>query len=157
MKPILHIVALSCLCCVTAAGQGLPGIKKTATGIAASPYLHISQQYIKVLQALSDSLSTVQDTATADAAAPTVANLHTQLRSIKEQESKLPPPTNAVQQYLQTELSAKQTKTLCRSSVSKALQLICIQQPACYGSQALQKELQAVLDTLASSPKERRD
>ncbi|MBE6416950.1 MAG: hypothetical protein E7033_00625 [Akkermansiaceae bacterium] len=138
------------LCAPTA--KALPTVKATGIGIAALPYLKLSQQYVAILQKISACLATVHDKATAEAAAPTVAELTYQLRGLKRQESKLPRPSRAVQEYLKTNLSENSLKDLCRQSAGHALQLTILQEPACYGSLALQTELAVFLDTLSSTP-----
>ncbi len=145
--PVALIIAL----CAPMA-EALPTVKATGIGIAALPYLKLSQQYVSILKKASACLATVHDKATAEEAAPTIAELTYQLRGLKLQEAKLPRPSPAVQAYLKTHLSANTVKDLCRDSAGTALKLTVLQEPPCYGSLALQTELDTFLDTLASKP-----
>lgn len=132
--------------------EALPTVKSTGIGIAALPYIKLSQQYVSILKKMSACLATVHDKASAEAAAPTVAELTYQLRGLKHQEAKLPHPSRAVQAYLKNNLSKNTLKDLCQQSAGNALQLTILQEPSCYGSLALQTELEAFLDTLSSTP-----
>ncbi|MBE6419375.1 MAG: hypothetical protein E7031_04515 [Akkermansiaceae bacterium] len=144
MKALLTIIVGSAVLHHTA--SALPAVQESATKIAANPYLRVQQEYVQLHCELKFCLQAVQDKDSADKAAQSVKALTERLIILQNKEKQLPSPPAAIISYLEQYSAQTDYKALIHQGIGKAVELYLIQDPPCYGSEALQAALAELLD-----------
>ncbi len=171
MKKTAIVLTLALTCCsfalakegTAAAAKAAPTAKATATSKAASAkarkaaaaetavveqFINLQDAAIATFLELGDTLQGVRDKKSADAAAPTVKMAGEQLYTIISAVEALGDPSEAAQQAIMARIANVAEKNEIVEQVMVPMLTLMMQQPPCYGSEALQTELSNLLANL---------
>ena len=126
---------------------GTPAPTNTAAAISteAQPYIDMAQEVIAAVRNLTTVLETVQDTASADAAAAQIRALTASMQEIQTRAEAMPRPSAAVEQQVRSCINVQEIQQLANSFMSSFIR---IGMNNAYGSQALLDSLGPVMNTM---------
>ncbi len=167
---LFALLALSCSAFATTAGSGsapaptraaatkAPAAKAapktTAKKLSAAEaaviekFVSLQDAAISTFLSLGDTLEGVKNKKTADAAAPTVKEAGEKLADIITQVEALGDPSEAAQQAIMSRLANVSEKNEIAEQVMVPLLTLMMQNPPCYGSEALHTEITNLLANL---------
>ncbi len=111
-------------------------------------FVSLQDAAIETFLELGDTLASVKDKESADAAAPTVKMAGEQLCTIISAVEALGEPSEAVQQAIMSRAANVAEKNSMTKEVMLPMLTLMMQEPPCYGSEALQTELTQLLSRL---------
>ena len=126
---------------------GTPAPTNTAAAISteAQPYIDMAQEVIAAVRNLTTVLETVQDTASADAAAAQIRDLTASMQELQARAEAMPRPSAAVEQQVRSSINVQEIQQLANSFMSSFIR---IGMNNAYGSQALLDSLGPVMNTM---------
>ncbi len=134
----------------SAARAGQSKARKTSPAEAAviDKFVSLQDAAIATFLELGDTLQSVKDKESADAAAPTVKMAGEQLYTIITAVEALGEPSEAAQQAIMSRVANVAEKNRIEEQVMLPLLTLMMQEPPCYGSEPLQTELTNLLANL---------
>ena len=111
----------------------------------AQTYIDMAQEVLTAVRNLTTVLETVQDTASADAAAAQIRTLTVSMQEIQARAEAMPRPSAAVEQQVRSCINVQEVQQLASSFMSSFIR---IGMNNAYGSQALLDSLGPVMNTM---------
>jgi hypothetical protein len=111
----------------------------------AQPYIDMAQEVIAAVRNLTAVLETVQDTASADAAAAQIRTLTASMQELQARAEAMPRPSAAVEQQVRSCINVQEIQQLANSFMSSFIR---IGMNNAYGSQALLDSLGPVMNSM---------
>ena len=119
-----------------------------AISTEAQPYIDMAQEVLTAVRNLTSVLETVQDTASADAAAAQIRTLTVSMQEIQARAEAMPRPSAAVEQQVRSCINVQEVQQLASSFMSSFIR---IGMNNAYGSQALLDSLGPVMNSIPGS------
>ena len=116
-----------------------------AISTEAQTYIDMAQEVIAAVRNLTTVLETVQDTASADAAAAQIRALTASMQELQARAEAMPRPSAAVEQQVRSCINVQEIQQLASSFMSSFIR---IGMNNAYGSQALLDSLGPVMNTM---------
>ncbi len=161
---LFALLAISCSAFATTAGASGAAAAKTPAAKAApktvakkvsaaeaaviEKFVALQDAAISTFLSLGDTLESVKDEKSADAAAPTVKAAGEKLADIITKVEALGDPSEAAQQAIMSRLANISEKNEIAEQVMVPLLTLMMQNPPCYGSEALHTEITNLLANL---------
>ncbi len=129
---------------------GTPAPAEATASISeeAKPYVDMAQEVLAAVKNLTAILETVQDTASADAAAAQVRSLTDAMQGIQARAEAMPRPSAAVEQQVRSSINVQEVQQLVSSFMGSFIR---IGMNNAYGSQALLDSLGPVMNAMPGS------
>ena len=105
----------------------------------------MAQEVLSAVRNLTTVLETVQDTASADAAAAQIRTLTASMQELQARAEAMPRPSAAVEQVVRSSINVQEVQQLASSFMSSFIR---IGMNNAYGSQALLDSLGPVMNTM---------
>lgn len=126
-------------------GSPAPSNAEAPASTEAQPYLDMAQEVLSAVRNLTTVLETVQDTASADAAAAQIRTLTASMQELQARAEAMPRPSAAVEQQVRSRINVQEVQQLVSSFMSSFIR---IGMNNAYGSQALLDSLGPVMNTM---------
>lgn len=130
--------------------HGTPAPAEVSASISeeARPYIDMAQEVLAAVKNLTTILETVQDTASADAAAAQVRSLTDAMQGIQARAEAMPRPSAAVEQQVRSSINVQEVQQVVSSFMGSFIR---IGMNNAYGSQALLDSLGPVMNAIPGS------
>lgn len=112
----------------------LPVAEAQETSVSTQDYLNIGQETVALLNELTDTLETVKDKESADAAVSRVQGISSKMQELRARAEALPAPDNADEAELRTKMNNGEVRAAVRRFMVAMLNLA---QTDAYGSEEL--------------------
>lgn len=129
-------------------GTHAPAEASASISEEARPYLDMAQEVLAAVKNLTAILETVQDTASADAAAAQVRSLTDAMQGIQARAEAMPRPSAAVEQQVRSSINVQEVQQVVSSFMGSFIR---IGMNNAYGSQALLDSLGPVMNAIPGS------
>lgn len=116
-----------------------------STAQEAAPYIQLGKDIMQAVKELTDTLNTVNDTASADAAAPAVSQLTHSMRELQAKAESMPATDAGVETYVSQALNVPEAQSIISHFVQA---IIRISMANAYNSEALVNALEPLMGAL---------